>query len=56
MACRCYFVQQHANGIYYPLAVVGMALLSFSYVPTFAVVLNLKQLSWRAAVNPVLGL
>ncbi len=31
-----------------------MTLLIFSDMPTFAVVLNLKQLSWHGAVKPVL--
>jgi hypothetical protein len=35
---------------------VGMALLIFSDLPNFAVVLNLKQLSWHAADKPVLAL
>jgi hypothetical protein len=48
--------QRHANGIYYSLAVVGMTLLIFSDMPTFAVVLNLKQLSWHAAVKPFFAL
>jgi hypothetical protein len=49
-------VQRHASGLYYPLAVVGMTLLIFSDMPTFAVELILKQLSWHAAVKRVLGL
>jgi hypothetical protein len=32
---------------------MGMTLLIFSDMPTFAVVVNLKQLSWHAAVKPV---
>jgi hypothetical protein len=38
------------------LAVVGITLLIFSNMPTFAVVLKLKQLSWHAAVKLVFAL
>jgi hypothetical protein len=41
---------------YYSLAVMGMTLLIFSDMPTFAVLLNFKQLSWHAAVKPVFAL
>jgi hypothetical protein len=36
-----------------PLTVGGMMLLIFSDMPTFAVGLILKHLSWHAAVKPV---
>jgi hypothetical protein len=34
----------------------GHGLLILSDMPTFAVVLNLKQLSWHAAIKPVFAL
>jgi ABC-type amino acid transport system permease subunit len=33
-------------------SVVGMTLLIFSAMPTFTVLLNLKQLSWHVTVQP----
>ncbi len=35
---------------------MGMTLLIFTDMPTFAVESNLKQLSWHAAVKPVFSL
>jgi hypothetical protein len=52
---QLYIAEQfYVNGIYYSLAVIGMTLLICSDMPTFAVVLNMKQLSWHAAVKQVL--